>query len=460
MSFILLLFELYIFYISLYFINSKYITIPFKVQDYTYGDGDSLILKYIYKDILVKFLVGSPPQNVHLSIGLGEYSTFLVSNSVDEFKEAKFDDKKSSTYKALSPEPESFFFQTYSRAIKSKDDWIIEGTNTKINNLNFNLATDLDSSQFYCTYCEIMTQPGILGLLIAQVKNFEENIYDLNFIEQLKAKELISSYDFYFSFENQKKSGDLIIGSRPDELEKDKYNKLNYVAMKTSSSNGELDWSIKFDQIYYGNKKMEQIKPMLLRIEFGLITGYYEWQYILINEFFSKYIDSKICFKENTNDLGSYLNYFYCNKNVDLSEFKPFVFTINEFNYNFTLTKDDLFLDVGDKYVFLMAFGGFSELILGYPFLKKYQLIFNQNTKTIGFYLDNKEENSRFFSVKYIITICILTVFLLGLIIVAILFFWKKKKDDKKNATELLDDQFHDNKKSKENSIIDDNIIN
>ena len=117
------------------------------------------------------------------------------------------------------------------------------------------------------------------------------------------------------------------------------------------------------------------------------------------------------------------MNYFYCNKNVDLSGFKPFIFTINEFNYNFTLTKDDLFFDVGDKYVFLMKFGGFSELILGYPFLKRYQLIFNQNTKTIGFYLKNKKENTSFFSVKYIITICILTLFLLGLIIVAILFF-------------------------------------
>ena len=108
-----------------------------------------------------------------------------------------------------------------------------------------------------------MTQPGILGLLIAQVKNFEENIYDLNFIDQLKAKDLISSYDFYFNFENQK-SGDLIIGLRPDELEKEKYNGLNYVAMKTSSSNGELDWSIKFDQNYYGEKKMQLIKPMIL----------------------------------------------------------------------------------------------------------------------------------------------------------------------------------------------------
>ena len=98
---------------------------------------------------------------------------------------------------------------------------------------------------------------------MVQVKNFEENIEDLNFIDQLKTKNMISSYDFYFNFENQK-SGDLIIGLRPDELEKEKYNGLNYVAMKTSSSNGELDWSIKFDQNYYGEKKMQLIKPMIL----------------------------------------------------------------------------------------------------------------------------------------------------------------------------------------------------
>jgi hypothetical protein len=35
------------------------------------------------------------------------------------------------------------------------------------------------------------------------------------------------------------------------------------------------------------------------------------------------------------------------------------------------LTKDDLFLDIGDKYLFLMVFGGISELVLGLPFLKK-----------------------------------------------------------------------------------------
>ena len=210
--------------------------------------------------------------------------------------------------------------------------------------------------------------------------------------------------------------------------------------MKTTSSNGDIDWSIKFDQVFYGEKKMKQIKPMILRIEFGLISGYYEWEYMLINEFFSKYIENKISFKENINELGSYLHYFYCNKSVNLSEFKPFNFTINEFNYNFTLTADDLFLDVGDKYLFLMSFGGFGDLILGYPFLKKYQVVFNQNTKTIGFYLNYNEKKSNKNSkiTIYIITISILSIVFISLLVSAILLYMKKK-NNKKNATELIE---------------------
>ena len=95
-----------------------------------------------------------------------------------------------------------------------------------------------------------------------------------------------------------------------------------------------------------------------------------------------------------------------------------------------------------------MAFGGISELILGLPFIKKYQLVFNPNTKTIGFYKDEKEKNFSLIDVfrKYIIIILILSFILLCLIIVAILFFWNKKKN-KKNATELLDEYDNDNKK-------------
>ena len=452
MSYIISIYIIYSF--LLFIINTEYIKIPFKIQDYTYGNEDTIILKYIYKDILVKFLIGTPLQNVQLSANLGEYSTFIIPKNYDEFEGATYNNNLSQTYKALS-EPETFLFQLYSSAVKSKDNFIIEGTNTKINELVFNLVKDLNDNSFYCSYCEILTQPGILGLSLAQMKSFEEDVYETNFINQLKNKNLISSYDFYFNFDSSN-IGNIIFGSRPDELcQNDKYKELKYVTMKTSLSNRDLDWSIQFDQIHYGNIKMKQIKSMLLRIEFGLISGYYEWESILLNEYFSELIKDNKCFKKYTNALGYFMHYFYCNKNTDLSGFKPFIFTINEFEYNFTLTKDDLFLDIGDKYLFLMVFGGNNELVLGLPFLNKYQLIFNPNTKTIGFYIDKKENNPNIFTFfrKYIIVIIILACVFICLLVIAIVFFLKKKKK-KKNATELLDDINNCNKNLEDNEII------
>ena len=452
MSYIISIYIIYTFLCI--FINTTYINIPFKIQDYTYGNEDTIILKYIYKDILVKFLVGTPPQNVQLSANLGEYSTFIIPKNLEEFDDATYNTNISKTYKPLS-ESESFYFKLYSSAIKSKDDFIIEGTNTKINDLVFNLVKDLNDNSFYCSYCEILTQPGILGLSLAQMKSFEEDVYETNFINQLKNKNIISSYDFYFNFDSSN-TGNIIFGSRPDELyQNEKYKELKYVTMKTSLSNRDLDWSIQFDQIHYGNIKMKQIKSMLLRIEFGLISGYYEWESILLNEYFSELIKDNKCFKKNTNALGHFMHYFYCNKNTDLSGFKPFYFTINEFEYNFTLTKDDLFLDTGDKYLFLMVFGGISELVLGLPFLKKYQLIFNPNTKTIGFYIAKKENKSNLmtFLRNYVIVIIILTFIFICLLVIAIVFFLKKKKN-KQNATELLDDMDNRNQKIEDSKIL------
>jgi hypothetical protein len=84
------------------------------------------------------------------------------------------------------------------------------------------------------------------------------------------------------------------------------------------------------------------------------------------------------------NDGHSYFHY-YCRKDTDISSFKQFDFIINDLNINITLTKDDLFIDDGDKLLFLIVFGH-PQPILGFPVFKKYQFIFNQDTNTIGLY--------------------------------------------------------------------------
>ena len=96
---------------------------------------------------------------------------------------------------------------------------------------------------------EVLTQSGILGLFIDEKKFEAVNLSDFNFIEQLKNKNLISSYDFYFNFNNQN-SGNIIIGSKPNEISKEKYKNKNYITLKTSSFNSDNDWNIKFDKFF------------------------------------------------------------------------------------------------------------------------------------------------------------------------------------------------------------------
>ena len=178
-------------------------------------------------------------------------------------------------------------------------------TKNKINSLIFNLAIEIEDLGMYYPKWEILTQSGILGMSLAERLLEAENLGDFNFIEQLKNKNLISSYDFYFDFNNQN-SGNIIIGSKPDEISKEKYNHKNYISLKTSSFNSDYDWNIKFDKIYYGDIKIKQIQQMALRIEFGLITGDSEWLNILEEQFFSKLVKNKTCSKEYYNEMTTY----------------------------------------------------------------------------------------------------------------------------------------------------------
>ena len=159
------------------------------------------------------------------------------------------------------------------------------------------------------------------------------------------------------------------------------------------------------------------------------------------DNFFNKLIPSNTCVRRNTNILRSSTYYYYCNKNVDLTKFQQWKFAINEYETNFTFTYEDLFLDVGDKYIFLMIFGGSLEIYLGYPFLKKYNFIFNSDFKTVGYYYNSKYGPPiiKKSYVVYIVVICLLSVALIILsVFIYIIFCLKKKK--KKNAKELHDE--------------------
>ena len=458
MNIIYLLFPL-IFHFSL--IDSLFIKIPFEVQNYQLKEEGTVASKYIVKDIIIYLIVGNPTQNIKLSVTFGEYSTFIVPAKAKGYEGGTYNNNISNTYKSLSNKTENYYFNIYKKGLSSTENFVIESMNTKIEirELEFLLATEIKKNSCHQSFCQILSQTGILGLLLAQSKTLPENISNFNFINQLKSKNLISSYDFSLEFTSEKK-GNLIIGAKPDEYNNKKYLKENYIFSKISVFNDDLDWSLSFDHIYYGEETIPNDRPLLFRIEIGYIIVNNDWKKIIYNDFFWELIEQKQCFQESTLHFGSTAYLYYCNKSVDITKFKPIKLQINSFNYDFLLTKDDLFFDAGDKYIFLMGFG-IGDLLFGFPFLKKYQLIFNQDLKTIGYYskieqvIEDNNNNESESKIPLYLVIIFLGLILIFLIVFGVIYYLKKFKSNKKNATELSNNDIQERKEDK-NSLIND----
>ena len=373
--------------LNLSFIYSlKYIVIPFEVQKYDYKDDKNGLLHYhLYKDILVNLSFGTPKQNIPLLAGMGEYSTYIVSNKASDSPGAKFDKELSKSYYTSEEINEIYSYQTFSEAFPSKDTMYLDNPKIQVKDYEFFLVTKIGKNICYLPYCEILTQPGVLGFKMAESETYYEKVNNTNLILQLKNKEIIDNYDFNFFFESSEK-GSIIIGQKPHEYDNSHYKQENFRFTKATIDNEkEKDWGLSFNKIYFGDEEMATDKTMLLRVEYGLINGNRKWQDILEKNFFNELIKQEKCFKgKGYNDGHSYFHY-YCKKNTDLSTFKQFDFIINDLGLNITLAKEDLFIEEGDKIFFLIIFGH-PQPILGIPVFKKYQFVFNQDTNTIGLY--------------------------------------------------------------------------
>ena len=421
----------------------KYITIPFTVQKFSHTDDKKGLLRdFLYKDILVELSFGNPKQKIPLSAGMGEYSTFIISKEADDFEGAKFDQSLSTSYYTPYYLNEMYSFQIFNEAYPSKDSFHIDSPEVEIKNYEFFLVTKLGKNICYLPFCEVLTQPGIIGFKMAQSETYTEIVNNTNLIMQLKEKEIIDNYDFNFFFESDDK-GYIIIGQKPHEYDSDHFKLENYIFTKTVNENSkELDWYLKFDKIYFGNEKLSTDKNILLRIEYGVINGIKDWQQIFEKNFFGELIKEKKCFLgKGWNDGYSYFHY-YCDKNINLTKFEPVKFIINDLNYEIILTKDDLFIEENNKLFFLIIFGH-PQPILGFPLFKKYQLIFNQDTKTIGLYnningnptvpipptIYSKEEKKKPDSNKLIVFLLLIVIIMFSIYMVRRLLKFKRKND-------------------------------
>ena len=213
-----------------------------------------------------------------------------------------------------------------------------------------------------------------------------------NLITQLKKQDKINSYVFSIKYTNDD-NGEIIIGDLPHEYSPEKYSSKNYFFDTVSiTKEPPFNWHFTYDKCLYGEEEVDKSNMVKLSIDFGFIKGNSFLKKNLVKNFFGV----NNCNKKQINDY----DIFYCTKDA-LKNFKPIIFKLQSkycptiTNANFEFTADDLFIkdnNDNDKYYFQIIFntdGLFHNWVFGKPLFKKYQMVFDQDKKTYGFYLEN-----------------------------------------------------------------------
>ena len=457
------------------FFNQVYISkcgefrIPFSMYKNSKESSDFSIVNNIFFNIIyVNLSIGTPPQNISFSIDINS-EIFTVYNKLYN---------NSITYEEISKYENDDDNEFTSSGFKAMDILTI---NNKKEKINFILSTKINYENFPF---------GIIGLSIP--KNIKSEVYP--FMNSLKKAKYIDSFtwtlkyfnnqsllDALYSNENNNKIiGEFIFGNEPHNYEKDKskYNKSQLIKINPLSSY-DYSWEINFDKIYFfyrekTNNKNETEQKININLygrtklmpQVGFIFIPKEFYYFIRKRFFEPYMDNKICRYRIINN--TIYDFIECDNNSSfkLSSFPDICFEHKEFETTFNFTYKDLFLydKNRDTYVFLMISDKYLHgWIFGAIFLKKYQLIFNQDSKTIGYYksmnkyiekLDNKNDYKNQNRIEIINNIRLGILLIISSFLLIILgmfiqkYFCKLKK--KLKANELEESFSYQDKKNDE----------
>ena len=442
-------------------IQSKYIVIPLKKYTYNY-DENSTLLSNIYSNLYYTELsIGERKQTLITFINTTTHSNFGIYNKLCDSRFYLEDSKINKNYNYSNS---STFTQIGEGEMnKGTEDILIKDEINFFTNFelteekkvkNISLLYNPNNKEYilddvgidFIIEKEKKTTCGYIGFKLRLKTQTVNN----NLLEQLKEKEIISNTIFTFVEANKnneiykKNNIDylLIIG---DELyniftQKDiskyiseKYDKNNY-REKNKINDYIMDkgyyfiWKITFSNIYINIDNnviyMKQIEDVFLDNDFGLISGTREYRDLIEQSFFNEYINKSKCKRDilRTNDLGSFY-YYICDSDISINNFPNLYLKSTNFQYEFQLTKDELFVEDKDKIYFLIVFE-FSKVNtwkLGKPFLEKYLFSYNYDAKTIIFYNENlsKDESNTNNNKnnKYIIIIVVIVLLLIALVI-------------------------------------------
>jgi len=240
-------------------------------------------------------------------------------------------------------------------------------------------------------------RPGVIGLSIG--KN--------DLIYQLKRDREINNYEFNIKYSDiNEEKGEIIIGESPHIYDRDNFNE-NDLRSAQAIKDYYWKWTLQIARIYIPefNFMIQKNQLATFKIEEFFIEGTKEYFDIIQNIFFNKYIDEKICFIQThkKSRLITKFYHFMCyikddNKRKEFfSNFPSLIIYQKEMNCNFTFDHTVLFTIIPDsnRILFNIEFDNESQKwVFGKPFFKKYQLVFDLESKLIKYYIRSNIKNN------------------------------------------------------------------
>lgn len=358
--------------------NTKYLQLPF-YSVYNRTQNDTFFDFFYKRKIFTEFTIGSNKQIIPLQPSFSSYTTFFIDKECAQEGTLPFDSEKSTTFKIFLDR--TFSEERYTRGYQAYDD--IEMGNLRIKNFSFILANTINFNRYIGS--------GLLGLRMRSF--YDDQDEEANIILQLKKKNFILNYGFFLHFTNtsiNNEKGFLFLGSYPHEIWPDKYKEKNFRSYNVLFDyySNPYRWQIKFKQINYDNKKIG-IDTVSFDFDLGLMYAPYSLEDLLKNDFFNN--QTHHCFKGTSENFTS--SYWYCEENVDISSMKNITFYLDEENY-FVLKPEDLFIHKDNKLIFAFIFSvNEKNWVLGNSFFKKYDIVFDQDKKIIGYYINSNNSN-------------------------------------------------------------------
>jgi len=402
------------------------IVIPFKINRIpntksSEFDTSSFIQEYYIRDFYTSLATGIPSKKILAVIDTQSHifhfgKNYLSKNSLNEI----YDPEKIIS-KEIYDRTKSLSFKNISR----------------FHYTNIELKTASLCSEIFLLYTDVLMEKGqsISDIQFIIDDDMQNDLHirlglgkpltveyggPPHFIQSLLNVKAIKDQSWTIKFKS-KNDGVFILGEEPhkyEDISLDKrYQRKNYFSTNSASSvEYRNPISIIAQDVYLEDEKGEEIsinkdKGCYLNYNKGFVKSTKEyWDYIKKN-FFNKFLVSNICKEEVikfTTEEDAVKSYFVisCDKvklfeedKEILDKFPTLKFFIFDFNYNFELTKDDVFTEVNNILYFMIIYQrdlfNSPELVywdLGLPFLIKYQFVHSYEKKMIGFYLPESEE--------------------------------------------------------------------